>query len=49
MLRRAKLWHALTTGYVLDVMAGVAPSETVDASTAKVLGKVLAGEASLVV
>jgi dienelactone hydrolase len=49
MLRRAKLWHALTTGYVLDVMCGVPPAETVDASTADVLGKVLAGEASLVV
>jgi dienelactone hydrolase len=49
MLRRAKLWHALATGYVLAVMFGAAPEETVDGSTAKVLGKVLAGEASLVV
>jgi dienelactone hydrolase len=49
MLRRAKLWHALTTGYVLDVMCAVPPGETVDGATANVLAKVLAGQASLVV
>ncbi len=49
MLRRATIWHQLATGYVLAVLCGVAPEETVGAPTANVLEEVLAGTASLVV
>lgn len=49
MLRRAALWHSLTSAYVLAVLCGVAPEGTADASTANVIAQVLAGQASLVV
>lgn len=49
MLRRAAVWHQLATGYVLSVLCAVAPEETVDPPTAKVLSEALAGTASLVV
>lgn len=49
MLRRAATWHQLTTGYVLTILSGVPPNETVDAGAANVLTKVLAGTPSLVV
>ena len=46
MLRRAGLWHELTTRYVLARMLGLPVS---GGSTAALVGKVLAGEPSLVV
>jgi dienelactone hydrolase len=49
MLRRAPLWHALTTGYVLSVLCGVPPAEIVDRQLADVLAGVLAGQPSSVV
>ncbi len=49
MLRRAPLWHSLTSAYVLAVMCGVAPEGTADGSGANVIAQVLAGQASLVV
>lgn len=48
MMRRAGLWHRLTTSYVLAVLAGAA-LETADPATAHVVTQVLAGEATLVV
>lgn len=49
MLRRAGLWHSLTSSYVLAVMCGVAPRGTGDGPAANVIAQVLAGQASLVV
>lgn len=49
MLRRAGLWHDLSTGYVLAVMCDKPPGETVRSESANVLVKALAGEPSLVV
>jgi pimeloyl-ACP methyl ester carboxylesterase len=49
MLRRARLWHELTTGFVLAVMCDAPPRETVGDTAAKILTEVLAGQASLVV
>jgi alpha-beta hydrolase superfamily lysophospholipase len=49
MLHRAALWHALTTGYVLAVMCGVRPSETDNSPAPKLVAKLLAGDADLVV
>jgi hypothetical protein len=48
MMRRARLWHRLTTSYVLAVLAGVEPRGA-DAPTAHVVTQVLAGKPSLVV
>jgi hypothetical protein len=49
MLHRAALWHSLTTAYVLATLLGVPPLETSTAIGAEVIGKVLAGDATLVV
>jgi pimeloyl-ACP methyl ester carboxylesterase len=49
MLHRAAVWHSLTTSYVLAVMCGVAPDQHDTGGSANVIGKVLAGDASLVV
>lgn len=49
MLHRARLWHSLTTSYVLAVLCGVRPQESDTRTSANVIGKVLAGDASLVV
>ncbi len=49
MLRRARLWHGLSTGFVLATMCGAAPEETVAGEPANVVSKVLAGQASFVV
>lgn len=49
MLRRAGLWHDLSTGYVLAVMCDKPPGETVRSDSANVLVKALAGEPSLIV
>lgn len=49
MLHRAALWHSLATSYVLATLLGVPPAETASAAGANVIGKVLAGDASLVV
>lgn len=49
MLRRAGLWHAVTTGFVLATMCGAAPEETVHGVSTNVVAKVLAGQASFVV
>jgi alpha-beta hydrolase superfamily lysophospholipase len=49
MLRRASEWHQLTTAYVLAVTRGTPPEETVDASAANVVEKILTGESSLTV
>lgn len=48
MLRRARLWHDLATGYVLAVLCGQAPGGTVRPESANLLQKALAGEATLV-
>ena len=45
MLHRARLWHELTTGYVLAVLCGRSPAETVSEPAANLLVQVLAGEA----
>jgi dienelactone hydrolase len=49
MLRRASLWHSLTTSYVLEKLCGLAPEAAGHSPTATVMAKVLAGQASLVV
>jgi alpha-beta hydrolase superfamily lysophospholipase len=49
MVRRAGLWHSLTTGYVLAVLCDARPAETDHTPGANVIGKVLAGNASIIV
>ena len=49
MLRRARLWHDLTTGYVLAVMGDAAPAEVVGGTAATLVTQALAGQPSLVV
>jgi alpha-beta hydrolase superfamily lysophospholipase len=49
MLRRAPLWHALTSAYVLAVLCGAPLPDGRRAPGADVVAKVLAGDASLVV
>ncbi|MGI8679212.1 MAG: alpha/beta fold hydrolase [Jatrophihabitans sp.] len=49
MLRRAQLWHELTTGYVLAVMCGASPDGTVGVESANIVEKALSGQGSLVV
>jgi dienelactone hydrolase len=49
MLRRARLWHQLTSGYVLAAMCGVSPGETVGPPAANAVQEVLAGTPSVVV
>jgi dienelactone hydrolase len=43
MLRRAGLWHELTTGYVLGSLCGVDPGETVGPTAAQIVQQALAG------
>lgn len=49
MLRRARLWHAVATGFVLAALRGAPPEHVGPREAAEVVSKVLAGEASLVV
>ncbi len=49
MLRRATIWHQLTTGYVLGAMCEAPPEETVSAPVANIVKDALAGTPSLVV
>ncbi|HET6877020.1 MAG TPA: alpha/beta fold hydrolase [Jatrophihabitans sp.] len=49
MLRRATLWHQLTTGWVLAKMCDRAPEETVGGAVANVVSRALAGEPTVVV
>jgi hypothetical protein len=49
MLRRAALWHALTTTYALAVLCGVAPADGDTSAAGNAVTQVLAGDASLVV
>lgn len=49
MLRRAKLWHELATGFVVATLCDVPPEETVGADSANLLMKALAGQKSLTV
>lgn len=49
MLRRARVWHELATGYVLGVLCARQPDGTAEPETTNVLTKALAGQASLVV
>lgn len=48
MLRRARLWHEIATGYVLAVLCERPPNETVSAESANILVKALSGQASQV-
>jgi predicted alpha/beta-hydrolase family hydrolase len=49
MLRRARLWHELATGFVLGVLRGKQPDSSGPALTTNVLRQALAGKATLVV
>jgi pimeloyl-ACP methyl ester carboxylesterase len=49
MLRRARVWHELTAGFVAGVLLDLAPQGTAGNGTANVLAKALAGQGSLVV
>ncbi|WP_375475621.1 alpha/beta hydrolase [uncultured Jatrophihabitans sp.] len=49
MLRRPRLWHRLSAGFVLATLCAVPPAETVGGDAANVLAKVFAGTARLVV
>jgi dienelactone hydrolase len=49
MLRRAKVWHTLTTGFVLGALYGTSPGQTDSDDTANVVVRALAGQGSLVV
>lgn len=49
MLLRRRLWHSVTTSYVLAVLADVHPSADDGSAAARVVVQVLAGDASLVV
>jgi dienelactone hydrolase len=47
MLRRARLWHELCTGWVLAKMCGEPPLHDAGAHTARLLERILAGEAAI--
>jgi dienelactone hydrolase len=49
MLHRARLWHELTTGYVLAVLCGRSPTETVGEPAANLVTQALAGAGTLTV
>lgn len=49
MLRRAGLWHGVTTGYVLAALRGADPTRTVGGEPARVVTRALAGQPSFVV
>lgn len=49
MLRRARLWHRLSTGFVLGALLGTSAEGTDGDDTANVVMKALAGEPVLVV
>lgn len=49
MLRRAAVWHRLSTGYVRGVLFGTQPDGTGDDAATNVLTQALAGQAALVV
>lgn len=49
MLRRAALWHAVATTYVLAALCDVGPDESAARPAANLVSKVLAGQASFVV
>jgi dienelactone hydrolase len=49
MLHRARLWHELTTGYVLAVLCGRPPEETVRGPAANILVRALAEGGTLTV
>lgn len=49
LLRRARLWHSLSTGYVLGVLYGRAPDPSLPRDTSTVIVQALAGQARLVV
>ena len=49
MLRRAAVWHALTTGYVLGALLDVTPDGRAPAGVRDVVGQALAGRPALVV
>ena len=49
MLRRASLWHELSTGFVLGTLLGKDPDGTVRGPVANVVAKALAGQSHLVV
>jgi predicted esterase len=49
MLHRARLWHELTTGYVLAVLCDRSPTETVRDPAANLVMQALAGTGTLTV
>jgi dienelactone hydrolase len=49
MLRRAPVWHALATRYVLAMLCDVPPPEAHRSAGTNIIAKVLAGDAPLVV
>jgi dienelactone hydrolase len=49
MLRRARVWHELATGFVLGVLCARQPAATMEPRITNVLTKALAGQGSLVV
>lgn len=49
MLRRARVWQELSTGFVRGVLFGVPPAGTDNVEAANVLTRALAGQAALVV
>lgn len=49
MLRRAAVWHTLSTGFVLGVLFGTRPDGTDAGDATNVLTQALAGQAALVV
>jgi hypothetical protein len=48
LLRRAELWHGLSTGFVRGVLFGAAPEES-GAESADVVRRALGGQGALVV
>lgn len=49
MVRRARVWHELTTGYVIAALCGRAPAQTVRGPAANLVEQALAGAGTLVV
>jgi hypothetical protein len=47
MLRRAGMWHELTTAYVLATLFGVPPGQSVRDPAANVVARALAGNTAL--
>jgi hypothetical protein len=47
MLRRARLWHAVTAGYTVETLLGRAPAHTFGTTIDEVVGRARSGSATI--